>query len=181
MSNYKRKKYLIDKEFQLRISVRAVVLPLVTILIIGSVLLFFAKKNTNYTSSIVANQDRMMDMFLSTPALHSDNTIIKDGQVTFKNNIGMLEEIRKNSEFVLYFIIVMLVVQSIIIFSIFIFITHRISGPIYVMARYLREIKEGKTPGMRPLREKDELKGFFRELHETVGYLLSQRNGREKE
>ncbi len=178
MTKYKRKKYLIDKEFQLRISLRAVVLPLITILIVGSVLLFFAQKNADYTNTIVANQVRVMDMFLSTPALHSDNQIIRDGQETFKNNIGMLEEIRKNSEFVLYFIVVMILVQSVIIFSIFIFVTHRISGPVFVMVRYLREIREGKTPSARPLREKDELKGFFSELRETIDYLFSKLNNK---
>ncbi|MCU0821095.1 MAG: hypothetical protein MUC95_01315 [Spirochaetes bacterium] len=171
MAFFKRKKVLLDKKFQLSISFKAVILPLVTILIIGSMLLYFANKNTKYTNAIVANQDRIMDVFLSTPALQSDNTIIQTGQETFKNNIGMLEEIRKNSEFVLYFIVVMLVVQSLIIFAIFIFITHRISGPIFVMARYLREVREGKVPTVRSLRKKDELKEFFGELQETVDYL----------
>ena len=175
MAFFKRKKVLIDKKFQLSISFKAVVLPLITIVIIGSVLLYFANNNTKYTSAIVANQDRIMDVFLSTPALQSDNTIIQKGQETFKNNIGMLEEIRKNSEFVLYFIIVMLVVQSIIIFSIFIFITHRISGPIFVMARYLRDVREGKTPSGRPLRKRDELKEFFAELQETVEHLKKKK------
>ncbi len=171
MAFLKRKKVLIDRKFQLSISFKAVVLPLITIIIIGSVLLYFANRNTQYTGAIVANQDRIMDVFLSTPALQSDNTIIKTGQETFQNNIGMLEQIRKNSEFVLYFIVVMLVVQSVIIFSIFLFITHRISGPIFVMAKYLREVRSGQNPSVRPLRKKDELKEFFSELQETVEFL----------
>lgn len=174
MAIFKRKKVIIDKKFQLAVSLKAVVLPLITILLIGSVLLFFAKENSDYTNAIVANQDRVMDVFLSTPALHSDNTVIKTGQETFKNNIGMLEEIRKNSEFVLYFIVVMLIIQSAIIFAIFIFVTHRISGPVFVMARYLRELREGKEPSTRPLRKKDELKDFFSELQETVDYLRNK-------
>ncbi len=170
----KRKQVLIDKKFQLKISIKAVLLPLITVLIIGSILLYYAKVNSDYTNAIVANQDRVMDVFLSTPALHSDNSVIKTGKDTFKNNIGMLEEIRKNSESVLLFIVIMLIVQSVIIFAIFIFVTHRISGPIYVMVRYLREIREGKTPDARPLRKKDELKEFFKELHETIEYLRNR-------
>jgi len=170
----RRKQILIDKNFQLKVSIKAVVLPLITILIIGSVLLYFAKKNADYTNAIVANQDRVMDVFLSTPAMHSDNSVIKTGQETFKDNIGMLEAIRKNSEFVLGFILVMIIVQSAIIFGIFLFITHRISGPILVMVRYLREIREGKTPVVRPLRKKDELKLLFTELQETMEYLKNK-------
>ena len=176
MTNNQRKQYLIDKKFQLRFSIKAVLLPFITIFIIGSVLFYYAKINNNYSNTIIENQDIIMDMFLSTPALHSDNLIIKKGRKTFKENIGILGEIRKNSEFVLYFIVLMIVIQSIIIFSIFVITTHRISGPIFVMINYLRDIREGKIPTARPLREKDELKSFHAELHETIEYLLSRKN-----
>ena len=40
-------------------------------------------------------------------------------------------------------------------------ITHRISGPIYVMSNYIKDIINGDFPDPRPLRDKDELKKFY--------------------
>jgi len=169
----KRKKYLIDRKFQLTLSIKAVVLPLIITVIIGSVLLYFAKKNNNFIKTIVKNQEQLIDMFLTTPALYNlDNPVIKNGEGTFKENIGMLVSIQWNSYIVLLFIIGMIVIQSVIIFSIYILFTHRISGPLYVMTQYLQEIKKGKIPNVRPLRDKDELKNFYTELNGTIEYLI---------
>jgi len=181
MALFKRKQYIIDKKFQLNISLKAVILSLLTVLILGFVLLFFATKNNNYINTIVKNQEQMIEMFLTTPALmNSKDTTVKNAKKTFDDNISKLVEIKRNSEIVLYFIIFMIIVQSVIIFAIFIFITHRISGPVYVMTRYLREIKEGKTPTARPLRKKDELKEFQTELIETIDYLLKKKGNTAK-
>lgn len=174
---FKRKQYIIDRNFQLKISFKAVAISLVTVFIIGAVLLYFARTNNIYANEIVRNQEQMIGMFLTTPALqNSENSVIVNGEKTFKDNISMLVEIKKNSEIVLYFIVIMIIVQSIIIFAIFIFITHRISGPIYVMSNYLREVREGKSPRVRALRMKDELKLFHEELRQTIDYLLSEKN-----
>ncbi len=40
-------------------------------------------------------------------------------------------------------------------------ITHRVAGPAFVMARYLGLVADGAYPPLRPLRKRDELKGFF--------------------
>jgi nitrogen fixation/metabolism regulation signal transduction histidine kinase len=176
MSFLKRKQYVIDKKLQFKISIKAVVLSLITVFILGFVLLFFAVRNSNYINTIVKTQDQMIDMFLTTPALvNSLNPTIQGAENTFKNNIGMLVEIKRNSELVLYFIIFMIIIQSAIIFAIFIFITHRITGPIYVMTKYLKEIRDGKSPATRPLRQKDELKAFYEELKATIDFLQKKK------
>lgn len=51
------------------------------------------------------------------------------------------------------------------------FVTHRISGPIFVMQRYLGELAAGRFPTARPLRKKDEFKEFFGELWRTIDAL----------
>jgi nitrogen fixation/metabolism regulation signal transduction histidine kinase len=175
MATFKRKQYVIDKKFQYNVSFKAVALPLITVLIVGFVLLFFAVKNNNYINSIVKTQGDMIEMFLTTPALvNSNNPTIKNAKSTFDNNIGMLQEIKRNSGIVMYFIIAMIVVQSIIIFAIFIFLTHRISGPIWVMTNYLKAIQQGKKPSDRPLRKNDEFKNFYAELQATVEKLMAK-------
>lgn len=172
MATIKRKNYVVDKKFQLKISFKAVILSLSTIIILGAVLLYFAAKNNNYINNIVQSQDQMIDMFLTTPALiNSKNPVVKEAENTFKNNIGMLVEIKRNSTFVLYFIIIMIILQSVLIFGNFILITHKISGPIYVMSNYLKEIRAGNKPFLRPLRKKDEFKDFYNELKITIEHL----------
>lgn len=40
-------------------------------------------------------------------------------------------------------------------------ITHRIAGPVFIISRYVRALRDGQYPDMRPLRQGDEMKGFF--------------------
>ena len=42
-----------------------------------------------------------------------------------------------------------------------IIVTHRMVGPLYVMSRFMLELKEGRLPKMRALRRKDEFKEFY--------------------
>lgn len=174
-----RKQKVVDSKFQFKMSLRAVILPLVTIAIVSTILLYYAVSNNNYINEIVKTQDDMIEMFLTTPALYnSDNPVIRNGEKTFKNNITYLVKIKRNSQIVLYSLIAMMVVQSVIIFTLFIFITHRISGPVYVMTRYLQEIRKGKIPQFRPLRKKDEMQDFYRELSMTINHLTGDKGAK---
>jgi hypothetical protein len=47
-------------------------------------------------------------------------------------------------------------------------LTHRVAGPIHVMSLYIATLAAGRYPRMRPLRKKDELRGFFDRLSEAV-------------
>lgn len=171
-----RKKVVIDKNFQYRFAAKAIVYPLVTIIMIYAVLFFFAHENNRYIYSMIDNQDNLSNVFLQTPALQNiDNPDIINAQKSFMQNVNQLTKIRKNSDFVLYFLIFMIMVQSIIIFYMAIKITHRICGPIYVMSRNLKEISEGKDVKFRPLRHKDELKDFYDQLRDTIIYLQNKK------
>jgi uncharacterized protein YxeA len=171
----KRKQYVVDKSFQYGTSLKMIILPLITLLLISAVLIYFANVNNDRINEIVDTQHSMIEMFLETPALYnSDNEVIRNGEKTFKNNIGKLVKIKEASKIVLYFLIIMTIVQTIIIFTLSIFFTHKISGPIFVMSRYLKEIKEDKVPEFRPLRDKDEFKEFYQELQEAIEYLIDK-------
>ena len=47
-------------------------------------------------------------------------------------------------------------------------ITHRVCGPIFVLARHLNTIREGSYPAVRPLRSGDEFRACFDVFAETV-------------
>jgi len=169
---HKRTRIVVDKKFQYRAAIRSALLPFITLLIVSTVLFFFAQKNNTYIEEVVDNQGVMIEMFLTTPALHnSESTTIQEGEKTFKQNIGMLKEIRYNSQLVLYFIVFITILQAVVIFAFSIISSHRITGPLYVMKQYLRDIRDGKKPEIRPLREKDRLKEFHKELIETIHYV----------
>ncbi len=181
-----RKKYVLDKKFQLRISIRAIILPLITTLAICAILLYFAgnsnqliNENNKNINAIIDTQDSMFDMFMAIPALQDpDNPIVRKCDAAFKENLKITnkindnhEQIKKNSLIVLYILIIMTLVQTAIIFFQFIFFSHKISGPIHVMTKYLKEIRSGKKPNFRPLRKNDELKEFYDEFRSAVEHL----------
>jgi hypothetical protein len=53
-------------------------------------------------------------------------------------------------------------------------ITHRVAGPVYVMSHYVTVLAKGRYPLMRPLRKRDELKGFFDRFQEAIESLRSR-------
>ena len=54
-------------------------------------------------------------------------------------------------------------------------ITHRISGPLFVIGRWLAELGGGRFPNLRPLRRKDEFKGFYAIFRNTVESLKAKK------
>ncbi len=56
-----------------------------------------------------------------------------------------------------------------------IIITHRICGPLFVMGRYLGELREGRIPTIRPLRQKDEFKNFYDNLSGVIDRLKADK------
>lgn len=184
-----RKKYVVDKKFQLGLSLRAIVLPLLTTLLICGVLLYFAgntarltNENSANVSAIIESQGNMLDMFMAIPALQDpNNPTVKKCDAAFKENLKLTkrindnhERLKTNSRVMLYILIVLTIVQAAIIFFQFIFFSHRISGPIQVMTNYLREFRKGNRPDFRPLRKNDELRDFYDEFCETINHLTKK-------
>jgi|GEM_PF-465626 len=184
-----RKKYILDKNFQFSLSIKAIILPLITLLTASAILLFYASKTSNFVDknnkhidTIVSNQEQMIKLFLTTPALQQKDPSILKGTQTFKENIGKLKKISinskvitQNSSIVFYFLIGVTILQTIIIFSLFIFYTHKISGPIHVMSQYLHNLRSDNPPEFRKLRKNDHLKEFHEELTLTLDYIIDKK------
>ena len=82
-----------------------------------------------------------------------------------------MKEIARNNSILLYAVLIYLIVQGIVLSFIMIRRTHRISGPIYLLSVYTRDIIEGRYPQMRPLRRLDEFTDYydlFAEMVETL-------------
>ncbi len=168
MSN-KRKQVVVDRKFQYKVAIKAMLLPLVSMLLISSVLIYFAARNNSTMSAINRNQAEIIDTFLSVPQLMDpQNPITENANVKFRDNLGMSHQMQRNNRIVFYFLIIMTVAQSIAIFTIALFLTQKISGPMFVMMSHLRSLKEGKKPAIRPLRKNDEFKEFYAEFCDMI-------------
>jgi hypothetical protein len=80
---------------------------------------------------------------------------------TMASNIETINGIIRYNNILLIMMVAFVLIQGFLLYFLLIRRTHRISGPIYVMSRYMDEVFEGKTPKIRPLRKNDELKEFY--------------------
>ncbi|MBW1811567.1 MAG: hypothetical protein JRJ87_25495 [Deltaproteobacteria bacterium] len=91
-----------------------------------------------------------------------------------------MAHVEKIDSYAMYYLIGFVVVMALALFIWGIFITHRVAGPIFIISRYLGEIRDGKAPQTRPLRKGDELKAFF-DVFSGMLDSLKQRNAEEAE
>lgn len=94
---------------------------------------------------------------------HLNNlNIMKDNIGSIKKNISKQNSIVRYNYILLIAILLIIIIQGLLLYRVLIRKTHKISGPIYVMSNYMKDIIEGKDiPDIRPLREDDELKDFY--------------------
>ncbi|MDH7554368.1 MAG: hypothetical protein QHH74_12000 [Spirochaetota bacterium] len=157
-----RKHYLIDRSIQVTIATKILVIPIILLTCFSLILLFFVYQNSNYISKISANQENLIEMFMTTPALmDKENQIVVAGEKTFRENLGILQSIKNNNLILLYCAIGITIFQAVLLFVYGVYLTHKIAGPVYVMRQYLKEIHQGKTPQFRQLRKGDLLTDFY--------------------
>lgn len=98
---------------------------------------------------------------------HVDNTRLLD---LAANQLLQAEVMRGDQIFLLY-LIVLVVLMALGLGFWGLIVTHRVSGPLYVVARHLTTLTTGRYPDLRPLRKRDELHDFFATFEEAVAYL----------
>jgi methyl-accepting chemotaxis protein len=161
----KRTKYLIDKGFQLRTAFSIIgVVAAVSLIILSTI-----------AASVVYNNEKINNIYqIEDNIFQGMQTASINGQPDedYRSTVAMLTKIHDNNlnninklaeynRYLLIALILCVIFQGFILFIMIIRITHRISGPIYVMSNYIKEIINGDMPNPRPLRDKDELKKFY--------------------
>ncbi|PKL19214.1 MAG: hypothetical protein CVV49_02230 [Spirochaetae bacterium HGW-Spirochaetae-5] len=161
----KRTKYLIDKGFQLRTAFSIIgVVAAVSLIILSTI-----------AASVVYNNEKINNIYqIEDNIFQGMQTANVNGQPDedYRSTVAMLTKIHDNNlnninklaeynRYLLIALILCVIFQGFILFIMIIRITHRISGPIYVMSNYIKEIINGDMPDPRPLRDKDELKKFY--------------------
>ncbi len=179
------------------IGVVAVIIAVIIVIIGANIVINNSKMNIN-NKNISANNENIKNIneiqdnivhFLSSRSLAREDKIYKQAiKEVVKNHVNNMKrlkdimasndnimksntEIMRMNNYLLISIIIIIVIGTIVLYYQLIRKTHRISGPIYVMSMYLRDLIKGNYPEMRNLRTKDELKDFydlFREMVETL-------------
>lgn len=170
-----RKKYIIDKGFQLRTTFSILGTVAIVSLVIIALLSASVVFNNEKINNIYEIEDSIFNLMqASNIESHVDDQYIKTTSLLVErheSNLDTINQIGAYNRYLLIALVLFVLIQWIVLFIMLIRITHRISGPVFVMSRYFNEIIEGNIPEIRPLREKDELKNFyalFKELVETL-------------
>src|SRR5688572_18276398 len=99
---------------------------------------------------------------------HQDNTRI------LKLDPTLQEQVIRGDQIFLLQVVLAVIVMAIVLSVWGLIVTHRISGPLYLVARYLEVIADGQYPDVRPLRKRDELQEFFAAFEEAVTALRNR-------
>ncbi len=169
-----RKKYIVDKKFQFRTTFSIIgVVTIIAVIILGSIS-FSVVFNNEKIQNILELESNIMENFSSQTNSSADETykaVYKIQMKQHNTNMDTLKNIITYNRIMLITLLVFVIIQGIILYVLLIKKTHRISGPIFVMSRYLNEMIEGKSPVTRPLREKDELKEFYKLFNDMLDSL----------
>ncbi|MDP7038909.1 MAG: hypothetical protein QGI45_07115 [Myxococcota bacterium] len=125
----------------------------------------FQWKYTMMITAIGAGVATIMGLFLYQA--HQENTKLLE----LSELVGLREQVSRGDRiFLLYLIIFVLVMATALMLGGLV-VTHRISGPLYLVARYLGDMADGLHPDLRPLRKRDELQAFFSAFEDATTFL----------
>lgn len=128
----------------------------------------FQWKYTLIITALGAGITAIMGAFLFRA--HNDNTRLLD----LDQNPQLTEQVVHGDQIFLLYLIVLVVVMGLALAFWGLVVTHRVSGPLYVIARYFAELADGRYPDLRPLRKHDELQEFFGSFEDAVTGLRSR-------
>lgn len=172
-----RKQYIIDKKFQLRTTFTVIgVVTIISAIIIAAIASYVVWNNSRI-DNIYQIEDNVFSFLTSRFQGVEDpayKNAIKQIAQNHNDNLGMLKQIITVNQYLLVALLVYIIGQGLVLYMMLIRQTHRISGPIYVMSNYIRQIIAGNWPTMRNLREKDELKDFYDLLRQMVEHFKKQ-------
>ncbi|MBN1501454.1 MAG: hypothetical protein JW982_14935 [Spirochaetes bacterium] len=171
----KRKIYIINKKFQFRATFTVIGLIFIVVAILTALIGFNALDNNDKINRIVDIQDSIVQVLTSSDMSAADETQQRMSREMAKNHNENMQTLRKmifQNQLLLWIIICIIIIQGIVLFFVLIRQTHRIAGPLYVMAEYMKQILNNKFPDkMRDLRQSDYLKETYDLFREMVYHL----------
>ncbi len=174
----KRKNKLIDREFQLKTIFSVIGITVISFLVLMAIIGINAANNTKKISSTVeelneavALEDSIVHSYIDKSSgdltteekIRSEN-IRRDHNKSIgviRKYVVLLDSFAIQNFHLITIIFVIVLVQGILLYYYLLQLTHRISGPIYVISTHIKDIMDGKEPEFRELREKDQFKDLY--------------------
>ncbi len=168
----KKRQKLIDKKFQLKITFRIIGITSIGFLILIAFLGVHATKTINDLNKTIKTEDDMVKGFIKyndytkkiITKLQPDEWREIDIKKMTKDHESAMDAIR-NQMFSLKIFISLLIgivlLQAIFLYFYLVDMTHKISGPLFVISQQIDLMLKGKKPNLRALRKNDELKEFY--------------------
>ncbi|MBN2039500.1 MAG: hypothetical protein JW864_05630 [Spirochaetes bacterium] len=166
-----RKKYVIDKKFQIKTTAFILGISSIVVIILLSALSIYITGNNLKLNNIIIIQDNVVETLLTLSQNNQNESVklsINTAAKNHQNNIRSIKNIINLNTTFVAIILIIAVIQYIILYFVILRKTHKISGPAYVISGYLKEILNGRYPETRPLRKGDELT----ELHDITVKLI---------
>jgi len=177
----KRGKKIIDKKFQLITTFKILGITFIAFLSIIAVLSISAvinNKNLNKTiielNDVITSEKNIINTFIDySKMIENNGLILQTNKLSdtheksinkIKTHINHLNILITRDIQLLIIIIGIIIAFGICLYFYLLTFTHRISGPAFVMKKYMEEIIEGNIPQSRKLRDKDELKEVYEKL-----------------
>ncbi|HDP80833.1 MAG TPA: hypothetical protein ENN21_08320 [Spirochaetes bacterium] len=168
-----RKQYLLDRKFQLRTTFSMVGSMLAAAVIIVAVIGTIMTVNNRRLRNVMIINENIVNSLMTFSQRGTDPgeaAAVKTVSRLHEQNVRNIQRIIRHNTWMLYGIIGIFIVTGAGIFFVLIRKTHHISGPVYVMSNYIKDILAGKEPHTRQLRKNDELKEF----HSLLCRLIEQ-------
>ena len=106
---------------------------------------------------------------------------IKESMTFLNSFLTNLKDFFYEIKIFLMVLLALILVQAVFLYFYLINMTHRISGPIYVISQHMQDIIDGKKPNLRELRKNDELKSFYKKFVEFAKSVnIDQKTGKKK-
>ncbi len=144
---WKRKSRILDRQFQLKTTFSIIAIALIAYLVVIATAVII----TSYNNRAIRSDIRVLNKSVSGTGVGPE----------FTASIANLEKNMDRNFLLISVIIAVVLLQVIILYIFLIRLTHRISGPIYVISRHIEDIMNGRKPELRGLRDNDELKEFY--------------------
>jgi len=192
-----RKKNIIDRKFQLRTVFSVTAIAMIFFAAVIAVIIFFSIMSRNNISTEIRSlekaaetEDNIVTAFAAyaravtgLPVKLSIDVIQKDhaeSMGAIQDHIVMLKRYADYYFYLLFITIAIMIALAAVYYFYLIRITHRMSGPVFVMSRCIQDLIDGREPRFRSLREKDEFKEMYRKLIELGEKITKGRSPQQR-
>ena len=177
----KRKTILINRTVQLKITFTVIGITIIAFLIIGGAVIFSAAVSGETVANSISDFNKTIE---SQDKIFNDLTakvrfakkedkekilaLHRISMQSLRGNIEKLDAMIKKNFAIVSFIVGIVLAMGFVLYFYINKMTHRITGPLYVMSRQMDDVLENKEPRFRALRQKDELKEFYEKFMKMI-------------